>query len=124
MSRREGGKPRPPPLWRTPRIQAPVSTPVGAHPPGQHGGPRSPSLATCHSESLCDARPCSARVSRWPGNLLVKADPSRAHTAGCLGCHCSSRSPHPRRVCLSGSLFTREVGPAARECLDSSWPPA
>lgn len=59
--------------------------PRGSRPPCPHllvptpqasvVGPRSPSLATCHSESLCDARPCSARVSRWPGDLLVKADP-------------------------------------------------
>lgn len=88
-------------------------------------GPRSPSLATCHSESLCDARPCSARVSRWPGDLLVKAAPPRAHTAACLGCHCSSRPPRPRRVCLSASLFTREDRPGSGERLDSSsQPPA
>lgn len=82
-------------------------------------GPRSLSLAICHSESPWDARPCSARVSRWPGDSLVKADPSRGHTAACLGCHCSSRSPHPRRVCLSASLFTRQDGQAA----GSVWTP-
>ncbi|CAI9175124.1 unnamed protein product [Rangifer tarandus platyrhynchus] len=44
-------------------------------------GPQSLSLAICHSESPCDARPYSAHVSRWPGDSLVKG-----REASELGC--------------------------------------
>ena len=62
------------------------------------GGPRSLSLAICHLSSPSDARPCSARVSRWPGDSLVEADPSRGHTV-------TAARGHLAEACLFTCLF-------------------